>query len=328
MNAIVKASRASLVAKAYDLSGAAYGGYADGDPSDLFRFSGKHAYADRFVWTCLAEKLTELRLSGGRALRILDAGCGPGTWVRRLVIRAKELGFTEIAARGFDVAPTQIQQARATCRDLAALAGVGIEFNVADLTRPLPEADASFDLTLCLYSVLSHIPVAILPSVAKELARITRGYFVTTVRSLGSMPSGIVTAIEDVRRLRHDQRRNWCELELADGRAAAFDFHLFSSSELRSYFETSLEITTLHGLDFFHGRFAADSRWNPTSLDVPQRLRRRLAALEKLFSSHPEFDDHANHLLLVGHSLRKGAPKPAQISQQRPPRSLTSVNGR
>jgi SAM-dependent methyltransferase len=327
MHAIVKGPRASLVAKAYNLSGDTYSSYADGGASELFRFAGKHAYADRCVWACLSARLSELRLSGATALRVLDAGCGPGIWVRRLVVRAKELGFTDIAARAIDLSPTQIQQARARYRDLAALSGVSVEFSVADLTSPLPDADGIFDLTLCLYSVLSHIPVAVLPSVAKELTRVTRGYFVTTVRSLGSMPSGIVAAIEDVRRLRHDQRRNWCEIELTDGRAAAFDFHLFSSSELRSLFESGLEVTTLQGLDFFHSRFSADSRWNPTNLDVPQTLRRRLAALEKLFSANPEFNDHANHLLLVGRPLAKVAPKPCQLTEQRPTPSLRSMNG-
>jgi hypothetical protein len=51
--------RTSLVAKAYDLSGATYGSYADGDTSDLFRFSGMHGYADYSVWASIMAKLSE-----------------------------------------------------------------------------------------------------------------------------------------------------------------------------------------------------------------------------------------------------------------------------
>lgn len=316
--------RTSLVAKAYDLSGATYGSYADGDTSDLFRFSGMHGYADYSVWASIMAKLSEIRLSGATSLHVLDAGCGPGTWLKRLVTCAREMGFAEILARGFDLSAAQIQQARVSCRGLSSLPGVSLEFTVGDLTHALPEADESVDLTLCLYSVLSHLPPAEHPAVAKELARVTRGYFITTVRSLGSMPSGIVASIDDVRRLRQDQRRNWCEVELADGTRVAFDFHLFSAEELRSHFLGTFEIEALEGLDFFHGRFAADPRWNPKGHDLPYVLAQELAKLEKNFAANPEFNDHANHLLLIGRKLSTARQLSKQ--QSRPKLSLRSAN--
>jgi SAM-dependent methyltransferase len=131
----------------------------DGDPTHLFEFDGLHAYADRRLWTLLDTKLTELRATGASSINILDAGCRPGTWLRRLVTRAHALGFTAITARGFDVARGQIQRARLLARDLCEMSGVTLTFDVADLAAELPEADASVDLTLCLYSVLSHQPV-------------------------------------------------------------------------------------------------------------------------------------------------------------------------
>lgn len=305
MLALSNEPRTSFVAKAYDLSGATYGSYADGDTSDLFRFSGTHGYADHGVWTCIMMKLSGIRLSGATSLRVLDAGCGPGTWLRRLVIAAREMGFVEISAHGFDVSAAQIQQAHVNCQSLSSLPGVNLEFTVGDLTHALHEEDECVDLTLCLYSVLSHLPPAELPAVVSELGRVTQGHFITTVRSLGSMPSGIVASIDDVRRLQHDQRQNWCEVELADGKRAAFDFHLFSTEELRSHFSGIFEIETLEGLDFFHGRFAADPRWNPKGHDLPPALAQELAKLEKSFAENPAFNDHANHLLLIG---RKRAP--------------------
>lgn len=73
--------------------------------------------------------------------------------------------------------------------DLAGQTGVDLTFEVADLTGRLAEADVSVDMTLCLYSVLSHLPVANPTKVAAEIARVTRGHFVTTVRSIGSPPT-------------------------------------------------------------------------------------------------------------------------------------------
>src|ERR1700680_62239 len=92
------------IADIYNQAGDDYVAYADGDPSQPFAFDGMHAYADRCVWAVLETKLSELRASGANSVRFLDAGCGPGTWLCRLVIRARALGFRSITARGFDIA--------------------------------------------------------------------------------------------------------------------------------------------------------------------------------------------------------------------------------
>jgi SAM-dependent methyltransferase len=167
-------SAAANVAAAYNQAGGDYVAYADGDPTHLFAFDGLHAYADRRVWTLLEAKLTDLHATGASSISILDAGCGPGTWLRRLVTRAHVLGFTTITARGLDVARVQIQRARLLASDLSGISGVNLTFDVADLTGELPEADASVDLTLCLYSVLSHLPVASLPKIRGSRARYLR----------------------------------------------------------------------------------------------------------------------------------------------------------
>jgi hypothetical protein len=77
------------VADIYNDAGDDYAAYADGDPSRPFAFEGMHAYADRCVWAVLEKKLTDLRAAGASSVRLLDAGCGPGTWLRRLVMRAQ-----------------------------------------------------------------------------------------------------------------------------------------------------------------------------------------------------------------------------------------------
>jgi SAM-dependent methyltransferase len=118
----------------------------------------------------MEKELADLRASGATKVSFLDAGCGPGTWLRRLVTRALALGFCGITARGFDVAGAQIRRARFAAGNLSSLPGVHLTFEVADLTGRLPEADDSVDMTLCLYSVLSHLPVASLANVSAEIA--------------------------------------------------------------------------------------------------------------------------------------------------------------
>jgi len=45
---VIHGSASAIVAAAYN-SDADYIAYADGDPTDLFAFSGLHAYADRRI---------------------------------------------------------------------------------------------------------------------------------------------------------------------------------------------------------------------------------------------------------------------------------------
>jgi SAM-dependent methyltransferase len=292
------------VAAAYNEAGADYALYADGDPTDLFAFRGLHAYSDRQIWTLLERKLTDLRATGTDTIKILDAGCGPGTWLRRLVMSAHAMGFTHISARGFDVARAQVQRARLLARDLCGISGVKFTFDVADLADQLPEADASVDLTLCLYSVLSHLPVASLPKISAEFARVTSGHLLITVRAVGSAPTIFIDSIEKARRFRQDNSRNRCEIELRDGRHVCMTLHLFSASELRSNFGDHFEIEDLRGLDLFQNRFAPDLRWNPAYLGNDNRFLEELERLEETYATSPGFIDRATHILLVARHRR------------------------
>jgi SAM-dependent methyltransferase len=302
----VSVGAADDVATIYNQAGDDYVSYADGDPSQPFAFDGLHAYADRCVWAALEEKLADLRAEGASSVRFLDAGCGPGTWLRRLVLRARALGFNSITARGFDIAQGQIERARLAARNLSALPGVNLTFDVGDLTDRLPESDASVDLTLCLYSALSHLPVASLKGVSTEIARVTSGYFITTVRPVGSTPTAFVDSVENVRRLKLDHVRDRCEIDLSDGRHLAFGFHLFTAVELRNHFAGYFNIEDLRGLDLFHCRFMPDSRWNPVRSPGGGSLPDELERLEESFATRPEFMDRAAHLMLVGRSRRRG----------------------
>jgi SAM-dependent methyltransferase len=288
------------IAAIYNQAGDDYLAYADGNATRLFCFDGQHAYADRYVWSLLEAKLSGLRAAGATSLSVLDAGCGPGTWLRRVVVHAHRLGFSKISARGFDLALAQIHTARRMARDLAGLPGVSPTFDPHDLLDPLPEADASVDITLCLYSVLSHLPIEALADIAGEFARVTRGSFMTTVRSVGSPPTAFVDSIEQARHLKLDHALDRCEVEFRNGCRVALSFHLFSAAELRDRFSIFFEIEDLCGLDIFCSRFMPDQRWNPASLFVDEQLKSQLSRLEKAHARDPSFMDRATHLLLVG----------------------------
>ena len=304
----LKCRRASRdIAAVYDRAGADYIAYADGRPEQLFSFTGAHAYADRRLWLLLEDKLKKLRATGATSVRILDAGCGPATWLRRIVTEACRLGFTSVAARGFDVSATQIETGRRLTCGLAELSGVDLTLETADLLQPLSDPDHSVDITLCLYSVLSHLPVSLLPQVAAEFARVTRGDFITTVRSIGSTPTVFVDSIEHARYFKLDYEHDRCDIEFGNGRRVAVGFHLFTAGELRACFVDHFDIEDVLGLDIFHNRFLPDRRWNPASVVIGDELIDQLAPLEERYARDPRFIERATHLLLVGHRRSKPA---------------------
>lgn len=292
------------VAKAYNGAGQGYAVYADGDLKHLFNFSGLHSFADHEVWNRLDAELLRLKACGATSISLLDAGCGPGTWLRRMVARARELGFTAITARGFDIAQVQIQAAKRNAEDLAHLQGLSLKFDCSDLLSPLPEATGSVDITICLYSVLSHVAVRDLHKVLAELARVTRGRFIATVRAVGSEPTVFVDSIDKARDFHFDHNRNRCKVRFRNGSDIEFPAHLFACEELRKLVTEHFTPEELCGLDIFHSRFTPDPRWNPDCLVPEEQLTDRLSALEAKHAHDPAFVDLANHLLFIGYPKR------------------------
>lgn len=281
-------------ATAYDAVGDAYLRYADGNIEALFEFSSRYGFADREIWKRLEAELVSLRTSGRTSVRIVDAGCGPGTWLMRCALRARALGFAKVEGVGFDISPSMIDlalQSRTKLQD----SSIRLDFEVADVATGLVP-DQSADIVLCLYGVLNHLPVSQHLAVASNLVAAGRSLFVT-VRTIGSLPSIFITGVEQARDFHQDNEHDRLEIDLVDGRHIEFPSHLFSADEFQALFAPYGHIVERAGLDLFHGRFAPDARWNPADLGDAQ-FHEALERLEHLCCSDPRFLDRAAHILL------------------------------
>ena len=109
------------VASAHDHVGDGYGRYADGDgPEDPSQAANRFAHADAIVWATICDTIDQLRDAGVSSLRVLDAGCGPGTWTQRIAGHAHRPRSLRIEAVGFDISSGQLEIALKNAEHLNA----------------------------------------------------------------------------------------------------------------------------------------------------------------------------------------------------------------
>ncbi len=108
------------------------------------------------AWGEILDRVTDL--GQGRRLRVLDFGCGPGRFTRRLA----ELDHV---VTGADISSEMLALARRTCT------GTDCRFVQIEPGGVLPFDDACFDC-LWTYTVLQHIPDSMFALVVSELRRV------------------------------------------------------------------------------------------------------------------------------------------------------------
>jgi SAM-dependent methyltransferase len=293
-------------ASAYDHVGDAYGGYADGDAvDDPGAVSNRFAHADTIVWRAIRATIDDLRASGVSTLRVLDAGCGPGTWITRIAAHANRLGLA-VEAVGFDIAHAQLEIARNNAASLKTRCHEGslqIEFLNHDLSQPLPWCDAHFHIVLCNYVVLNHVPRDAVARAVEELCRVASHRVVATVRALGSPATACIIGQERVREYHQDCARGELKLALKDGTEHRFTFNLYGADVLRLMFAPHATIVELRAVDLFVSRFAADPHWTASLLNGlagRQEVLRNLGEIEETLCRQPGWIDHGTHVLIVG----------------------------
>jgi SAM-dependent methyltransferase len=298
------ASAAAWTARAYNAAGPNYLAYADGDAAQPYNFTSSYNFADREIWRRLDAALWRLAAQRGdrpgpRRLRLLDAGCGPGTWLRRVALRARDVGFDRVEAAGVDISPAMLALARSSIAQIDD-SGIKIDLVEADLSETLPFGDDAFDITLCLYGVFNHLAVPAHHAVAAELGRVTADSLYATVRAAGSLPTIYVDTLENARAFHQDNEAGWMDVDLTDGRHLHMPSHLFTASELRALFQPHLGGVAMLGLDVFHSRFALNTHWNPANTAADDAFMAELEALEQCYARDPKFIDRAAHILLIG----------------------------
>lgn len=136
-----------------------------------------------------ADVLADLIAEGVPGQQTLDIGCARGFLVEALLERGRD-------AIGCDGSLYAVNTAARGARG---------RLHHADLRKPLPFADRSFDLVTA-FETLEHVPPADVPHAVRELARLTRKTVIVTIPSFGPrppLPSGWFEAKVRGERLAH-----------------------------------------------------------------------------------------------------------------------------
>ena len=298
----VRSTPPCATAWAYDQVGEAYGAYADGRATDEGCSTSRFAHADSIVWDSIRKTIDELRERRITRLRVLDAGCGPGTWVGRMVAYARGVNLA-IDATGFDIAEGQLEIAR---RRMAwatgASADTRVRFFTHNLADPLPWSDGEFHIVLCNYIVLNHLDRSALPAAIDELCRVANHHVIATLRAVASPVTACIIGTEHVSRYHHDRRSGELRLVLKDGSEHALTLNLYSAERLKALFGARAIIKDLRAVDLFLSRFALDENWTAhlaSALPGRNQVLRSLREVEEQLCREPAWLDHGTHVLVV-----------------------------
>ncbi len=145
---------------------------------------GAEGFADHAIHARIDLALRLLAGEGRRAIRLLDACCGDGGRLIHAAVRAANLGFVAIEARGVAPSARDIAAARAAAARMGGPA-IGLTFEVGGIADALAgEEEDGCDIVLCLEPI-GHATAAARNAVAVGLARITDGTLFVADEALG-----------------------------------------------------------------------------------------------------------------------------------------------
>jgi SAM-dependent methyltransferase len=170
------------------------------------------------------------------------------------------------------------------------------------LVDPLPWPNGHFDVVLCNFAVLNHLPRTALATAVAELCRVARHRVIATLRALASPPTACIVGTEQVRELREDCARGQLAVVLRDGSKHVLTFNLYSAETLKALFASEAQVIDLRAIDLILSRFAPDANWTEVLVNrLPGRrqVMERLKKLEEALCRLRGWIDHGTHVLIV-----------------------------
>jgi ubiquinone/menaquinone biosynthesis C-methylase UbiE len=258
--------------------------FADGDvEEDLFsfrKFENYWDYNDITTWKVIKRHLAEVQPG-----KVLDIGCGAGSWSLRIAH-----DFPEVKVVGIDYSSGQIDRAL----ELMHIHDFDyrVEFHVADATA-LPFGDNEFDVSICLHDVLNHVPDY--RKAVKETMRVTSKLNITSVHGLYGPPTFFLRSKESI--TTYEKDGNIVRFGDEDGEDYEVYFRRFSCGELKEGFADYGEVIDCLGIDIFCYKSFDGHEMDYASV-FPH-----FDQLERSCRRELPFIDFAKHIMIVSRPL-------------------------
>lgn len=291
--------------RAYNAYPEDYEKYADGNVKEnLYDYEDRiHGFADKTTTEKIEQIVTKCLSKRKGPLKILDFGCGSGTWLRRIMDKFVVSKGARIECVGVDISDALLSLAERRLEEYNRKMGtkINIQFRWADLSESLPFGDNEFDITLCLYTVLNHIPVSNVQTAVQEMLRVTKEVNVTSIKPAGGMPTVYVCNIEDI--VKYEQSFETLTFLHRNGEQWTICSHLFTREEIIDIFSEFSRVEECLGLGIFSPRLKSPNTWRTKSGEASfKAVREELEELEKSFCSKPQWIDMANHIMVISRS--------------------------
>ncbi|OCX24820.1 class I SAM-dependent methyltransferase [Pseudomonas graminis] len=302
------------VASFYNFFSENYTSYANGSAAlgeiiDLGSNIDSHPFSrsDLKTWQAIQNSIDALisekkRRKDTAPLTLLDVGCGDGVWAIRIANYCLSNNIA-VDVDCVDLSDNMLQRAEmlflAYCDSLKASPDLRVTYTKCNIIDGLGDSHRSrrYDLTLCLHTVLNHVPRESLKICIRELVEHTSGFLYISVKPPFSRPTFYAASMSEV--IRYERRDDHLYALDLKGKFHIIPSNLISAEQLRELFRPHPISYDLIALDMMLSRFMPDPQWigsDTNEMCVPMDS---LLALEAEVSANPTLLDFANHILAV-----------------------------
>lgn len=298
----------------YSRFSASYTQYANGTSTleeiiDLKACKADHpfSWSDLQTWQALQESIDAIILekekSGEpRALQLLDVGCGDGMWAIRIANYCLQQDIA-IDVECLDLSTDMLLQAEnmfsAYIKARKGTAALSVTYAQCDLTKGLAHSlrHTTYDLTLCLHTVLNHVPSEHLAFCIAELIEYSSGFLYFSVKPPFSRPTFYAAPMSEI--LHYERRDEHLYALDRKGHFHVVRSNLISCKQLDELLSRHPVSYDFVALDVLISRFLPDPRWLGDEKHTNSLPMDDLLALEARTGLNSKYLDFANHILAV-----------------------------
>ena len=286
------------------------------DMIDLKSSLDSHAFSwsDLQTWQAMKDSIDTLitekeRRGQRRVFTLLDVGCGDGVWAIRVAnyCLSKDVA---VEVECLDLSDKMLRRAESLFSTYISVHGITsflrVRYHKCNLAHGLGDdhRHQRYDLTLCLHTVLNHVPSDTLDNCVRELVMHTSSFLFFSIKPPLSRPTFYAAPMSEI--IRYERRDEHLYALDLKGRFHVIRSNLISAERLHEMLSQHSVNYEFIALDVIISRFMPDPQWLGDEQYSQHLPMDDLLALEAKAGMNPRLLDFANHILAVVDTRRDG----------------------